>query len=709
MSDSRQRRRRALARVIAGLAIGWLAACVVEIDDPPDPASPRSGGTATSTIEAACWAVGVLTPSCEPKDCPDEWTCPAELDIGWELQGHRMFVDGSQALAAVGLVDDDVPLHLRRFCLYRAKLPGTTLQEPKIPASIDCPVVIAHADSLASALADRLRALFELHADAQPDALVPGTSPVEVAIVDTHSDRSGSGVTVAHAKAVQRVIETLACPSGSCGVVTMHALALPLDHDGTSLDPDDGVYGTRAHLALGIVEAVSEFRKQAANAKDGRRLVVNLSVGWTAEMGVDCGLGEDAPWCDDHVAEMLGHVTTTSSGPLPWRYATESLHAALVYASCNGALVIAAAGNAKGDSCNVEPVAPGVWGSYHAPTVQECESLGFTPPPEVEALLPTSTDTAWPLVLPVSAERPDGSPIAATRPGSITPLVAPGWHVALDAADAPLTGTSISAASVSGAAALVWSQAPGLDAGDVVQSLYAAGTPSTSASELALHGWPAGTAVRRLSVCAAQPIAGGACVGPGALEAALADLAAVAEVEAIARVTVEHDAIALGLARDDCQACGAKTAAWIPPSPDASEDAYFFDSCAVTPPSFVFDARSELAGPQPTVPICPECPLVLTSVDGRARAYLSLEPSYLDGSVTWAAANLVLADKYGERAVFDLPMSTVLSDLVGGETVAFELAGTWHDLTHASVNAVLVDGRTGDSFVRGNEMLLVVR
>lgn len=709
MSDLRERTTSSRARTAAMVAILGLGGCGEAIEDAPVPDSPRSAAAATSTIEAACWAVGVLTPTCEPKDCPDAWTCPAELDKGWLLQGNHMFVDGSQALAAVGLVDDDVPLHLRRFCLYRAKGPGTTLQEPKIPASIDCPVAVAHADSLASVLGERLRELFQLHADAEPSALVPGPSPVEVAIVDTHSDRSASGATVAHAKSVQRVVESLGCPAGGCGVFTTHALALPLDHDGTPLDPDDGIYGTRAHLALGVVEAVAEFRRHATSAKDGRRLVVNLSVGWTAEMGVDCGLGEDAPWCGDHVGEMLGYLTTSSGGPLPWRYATESLHAALLFASCNGALLVAAAGNARDDSCNLDPVAPAVWGSYPAPTVQECEALGFSPPPEVEALLPASTDTAWPLVLPVSAERPDGSPIAATRPGSITPLVAPGWHVALDAADTPLTGTSISAAAVSGAAALVWSQAPTLDAGDVVQTLYAAGKSSASSSQLAVHGWPVGTAVRRLSVCAAQPLGGGACVGPGVLEAAIADLAAVADPEAAARVTVEHDAIAIGLAPDDCNACGAKAMAWLPPTPDATEDAWFFDSCSVTPTTFAFDARSELAGPQPTVPICPECPLVITHVDGRARAYLSLEPSYLDGSVTWTAANLVLVDAVGNRAVFDLPLSTVLDDLVHGETVAFELAGSWRDLTHASINAVLADGRTGDAFVRGNELMLLVR
>ncbi|HET6586087.1 MAG TPA: S8 family serine peptidase [Nannocystaceae bacterium] len=711
MSDSKQRQSRARVRVIGCIAIAGIAGCGAELDDVEAPVvSPRASVSSTSTVESACWAVGVITASCEPKDCPDAWICPEELEPGWDLQGKRMFVDGTNALAAVGLGEEELPLHLRRFCLYRANAPDLGLEEPKLPASIDCPVVMAHADPLAG-LHERLARIFELQADADPATLVPGGHPVEVAIVDTHSDRSSGGPTVAHATAVRRVVDRLACPAGGCGVTTMHALALPLDLDGLPLDPDDGLYGTRAHLALGIVEAVSEFRKHAANAKDGRRLVVNLSVGWTAEMGGDCSLGEDEPWCGDHVGEMVGHLGTASNEPLPWRYAAESLHAALLYASCHGALIVTAAGNAKGDSCNVEPVAPGVWGSYRAPTEAECDALGFTPPPEIEARLPANEDVAWPLVLPVSAERPDGRPIAATRPGSITPLVAPGWHVSLDAGEMPLTGTSISAAAVSGAAALVWSQGPGMHAGEVLHKLYDLGTPSsaTPASELALYHWPAGTEVRRLALCAAQPLGAGGCLPAIELESALENLAEVAEQVGTNATTVEQDALAIGLAPDNCEACNAKATAWIPATLDATDDAYFFDSCDTTPTSFAFDTRSELAGPQPTVPICPECPLVVTNGDGRARAFLTIDPSYRDGSVTLVGANLVLADKDGMRSMFALPMSTVLGELIAGETVAFELAGTWSELTYASINAVLVDGRTGDSFVRSNELMLVVR
>jgi hypothetical protein len=187
------------------------------------------------------------------------------------------------------------------------------------------------------------------------------------------------------------------------------------------------------------------------------------------------------------------------------------------------------------------------------------------------------------------------------------------------------------------------------------------------------------------------------------------DLAAVAEHAGVTTATVHHDAIAIGLAPDQCLACGAKTTAWVPPAPDASDEEYFFDSCAATPSPFVFDASSELAGPQPTVPICPDCPLVVTSGSGRGLAYLSMDSSYLDGSVSWKGANLVLVQRSGQRTVVDLPMSTVLDDLTNGRVVAFELAGAWHDLTHASINAVFTDGRTGDSFVRGNELLLVFR
>lgn len=688
---------------MGGLLLG--AACEVVHDDAA--AEPRVAAL-SSSVEDACWAVGVITATCEPKDCPTQWTCPDVLDDGWLLQGRRMFVDGTHALAGLGLVDDDLPLALQRFCFYRAESPGLVLTEPKLPASVDCPAVAPHANALGKELQSSLQRRFEVQVDAEPGTLVAGDRRVDLAVVDTHSDR-GWSMEPGHAAAMRRIGELIACPAPGCGAEILHALALPLLHDGTPKDPDDGVYGTRGHLAIGIIEAVTEFRARAAEDGAARRLVVNLSLGWTAPQAKDCGDGEAHPWCDDHIAELLLRLETGGPpGALPSRYAVEAVHAALLYASCHGALVVAAAGNARDDSCNLDPVAPAAWASYRAPTVQECEALGFTPPESIAALLPADVDHAWPLVVPVSAVDGDDQPIAATRPGSITPLVAPGDHVTLDASEVPLTGTSVSAAAVSGAAALVWSQDDALDAGAVLRRLYDTAVPVTGTSEFPIHGWSPGLDVRRLSACAAQPLAG-SCAAPDALTTAMEDLAAVAADTASAHTSVHYDVGALGTIEDKCEACGLPTFAWAPEVPDDSDAAWFFEACHQLAPTFAFDTHHELAGPQPNVPVCPDCPLVLEVGTGQAWATLAIEEKYLDGSVQWSGANLVLVTDSGRRVVLDLAKSSVLGDLLGGAVVTIELPGDWSDLTHATMNAVLVDDATGDEMVRGNSLLIVRR
>jgi hypothetical protein len=690
-----------------GLLLG--AGCevaVVETETETETDGALRAAALPSSVEDACWAVGVLPAKCDPAACPEEWICPETLDTGWALQGRRMFVDGTQALAGLGLLDEDLPATLQRFCFYRAESPGIDLAEPKIPASVDCPAVGPQANALSKELQPSLEQRFLVHVDAEPSTLIAGGKRVDLAVVDTHSERGGP-MGPGHAAAMRSIGERIACPAAGCGAQIVHALALPLLHDGTPKDPDDGVYGTRAHLAIGIVEAVSEFRARALEDGDARRLVVNLSLGWTATKSNDCGGGEAQPWCGDHVGELLTRLETGGpAGALPSRYAVESVHAALLYASCHGALIIAAAGNARGDSCNLDPVAPAAWAGYRAPTVQECDALGFKPPPSIAALLPSDVEHAWPLVVPVSAVDGADRPIAATRPGSITPLVAPGDHVTLDASHLPLTGTSVSAAAVSGAAALVWSQDDRIDAGEVLRRLYDTAVPVPGISEFPIHGWPAGRDVRRLSACAAQPLAAG-CAAPGALDSAIAEVTEAADAAASAASSVHYDMPSLGVIEDKCEACGESTFAWAPEVPDDSDAAWFFDSCKLLTPSFVFDSHHELAGPQPNVPVCPDCPLVLEVATGQASVTLSIEEKYLDGSVRWTAANLVLVTAAGKRVVLDLPMSTVLRDLLGGAVVTIDLPGTWSDLTRASMNAVLVDHTSGDEMVRGNSLLVV--
>lgn len=704
----RGRRRVHARRLGAGLGLALVGACgaQVAVESPlPMQSEPRGASSTEASIEAACWAVAVLDPSCDdPLECPGEWACPPELAPDWPLHGKHMFADGTEALSALGVSAADLPSTLRRFCLYRAEIPNAPLEEPNMPASVDCPAALPQGNELTADLQDPLMDVLRLHAGAYD--LVPGQAPVEVAIVDTHSDRSSGAPSAAHADSVTHVIDAIACPDpAGCTVERTHALALPLRADGSLADPEDGVYGTRAHLALGVMEAVTAWKQRAEESDLHSPLVLNLSLGWTATTGPYCAQGEDAPWCENHVDELVQRLDTPPWSPsIPTLWAVEALHAALVYASCNGALLVAAAGNARDDSCNAELVAPAVWGKYHAPTLEECMELGFEPPEPIAERLPSSLDEAWPLVTAVAAVRPDDEPIAATRPGSLTPLVAAGWHVTADPTQTPLTGTSMSAAVVSGIAALAWSQAPALRPSELLELMHASGAPLGRASELPLHGWPAGTDVHRVSACAAQPF-GATCDANdrGELDDVLAGLAQTSAELAASR-TIATYATAEGLASDDCDRCGAPTVALIPPSPPSSTDHWFFEACVATPTTFVFDANAELPGPQPDVPICPDCPLVVSQADGSAHAYLSIDPVYLSPSIDWRGANLVLVDDLGRETVIDLLALVPLDELRSGGVVEVWIEGTWLDLSRATINAVLViDGKP---YTRGNELLI---
>lgn len=655
-----------------------------------------------SSVEAACWAVGVLPATCDPASCPSQWQCPAELDAGWKLEGTHMFVDGTAALADLGLVPDDLPLALRRFCHYRAEKPDLVLDEPKIPASVDCPA--AHAQGDPDELRLGLTELFGTSVDVLLGDMPDGGKSVDLAIVDTRSDRALGPASVGHGPAMAHIAGAIACGS-KCEIDVSHALALPLGSQGERLDPDDGTYGTRAHVAVGIVEAVSAHRQRLFAGEGSERLVINLSVGWTTASGAACGTHDASPWCDDHVGELATWLTAPSTR-FPAVHGVEAVHTALLYAACNGALIVAAAGNAREDSCNADPVAPAVWSAYATPTIDDCHLLGFDPPAQVVPFLPTKNDDPSPLVHAVAAIRSDDTPIAATRPDSLTPLVADGDHVTVDAGDLPLTGTSVSAAAVSGAAALVWSHDGALRPAEVIRRLYDAGTSIGRVSQMPAAGWPAGTDVRRLAVCPA--LLGASCHTEEDRKLTIEQTAKEIGDTAMAGTTVEFDETKLGLAIDDCLACGQPTIAWVDHDAGGSQ-AGFANACVTVPDMFVFDAGPSLAGPQPNVPVCPYCPLVLETSTGAATAYLAIDPSYRDGSLLWAGANLVIEMASGKRrsiALGDTLMRTALAD---GERVAFSLPGSWSDIVSASFAAELVDATTGESMVRGNELLLLLR
>jgi len=167
-------------------------------------------------------------------------------------------------------------------------------------------------------------------------------------------------------------------------------------------------------------------RAIAASADAG---VINLSIGWLPRF----------------------HATPEGDE----RGVVEALRAALDHAVCHGALTVAAAGNrgtlADDNSGMTFPAAFAAERAWHCPDA---------------------------LVTPVgTVDVDDTSPPNVTRDGGQPPLVALGVGVTTDAAGgaSPTTGTSLSAATVSGIAAVLRAYAPELSNAELLARLVESG------------------------------------------------------------------------------------------------------------------------------------------------------------------------------------------------------------------------------------------
>lgn len=689
-------------RLLALASIALLFACVEDVEVPEELDSaltPRSSQLPPSTfLNQEAWAVAIVNGE-----------CPAQLNGHWHRVGTRMFRDGTQALALTP--GGELPPLLRRFCLYRWPLamgePAAPDHEQLIVVSQEAPVVVTQT----SPLLYMKNAAFEQAGGLGPLGVL-GEHPVMVAVVDSGSS-VGNVDPRDHGGAMSGLARGLACDGRpDCEASVRRTLALPIEPDGSVDDPNGGVYGTRAHVAIGIVEAVNTWR-QAVLAGDpdlAPRLVINLSLGWVAEDVGECGASQASPWCGTSTVLPFRQFVLGEAGPASYagRVGVEALHAALLYASCQGALIIAAAGNGRGDSCNEEPMAPAVWSKYRAPTYAECSGLGFLPNvdigfgPAVEA-----PEHAAPLVLSVAAVDHQDQPIAATRPGTLTPLVAPGYHAIGRPSTTPLTGTSVSAAMVSGAAALVWSHKRELSPREVVDALWHFGRTLPLVPEAQRYG-AAPTQVRRLDACRASAWAAGLDVelqcGTDDLEHILANLSA-ATFASVPPVLTKGPILSgphSGVVYDDsCSACGEPMAALLEPTPDP-EGPYFLACTDEIDIDFSFDATDDLAGPQPSTPICPDCPVLITTK--RTTAALTLHRDYQVTAPLDITDGTLTIIENGNRTMYDLESFVSLDALRLGSTVSVNLPHH-PNATGAIVNFAIVED-SGDTYYRSSQLRL---
>lgn len=309
-----------------------------------------------------------------------------------------------------------------------------------------------------------------------PDARDPQPAgrTVRVAVLDTASDgpkgivdRSG------HGRAVGRVISELACGDPkACAAVVSHVPALTLDsHDASFIRQTkggEGAFGTRGELAGAINQVVKSWEKERDSGKGPKRLVINLSLGWSGCW--ETGQG-DGP--------LAGNLINNKRS-----LGSQEVIRALARASCAGALVVAAGGNSPDDAvCAKEArlgnrprhVFPGLWGG--TPLKPEvCKQL-FNRAPAIKETVP--------LLIGIGAVEEDDDQLSITDHEA--DLVAYGQSLVVpDAAldngySLQLSGTSMSAAAVSGVAAAVLGYRPELSNPELVRLIRNAALPLRAA------------------------------------------------------------------------------------------------------------------------------------------------------------------------------------------------------------------------------------
>ncbi|HKY38975.1 MAG TPA: S8 family serine peptidase [Polyangiaceae bacterium] len=306
-------------------------------------------------------------------------------------------------------------------------------------------------------------------------------TPVQVAVIDSAGFRQDNGQLgddrTPHDRTIANIIERLACPTregaSACVVEIQNRLASRLARApiGSVRSPGN-VVGSQGDLAQAIVDAVDA-------AFPGRRLVINLSLGWTRYWG--------------------GAEGNESEFSPPVRAVWD----ALAYARCKGALIVAASGNGQGrPSLPFGPRYPAAWSERPAPSSARCERLG------AGSGLPSATG---PLLFAAGGVDNEDRALFNAPIGSRPALAAAASHAgvhspATSRAAGPYTGTSIAAAVATSAAAVVWAYRPELSADEVMREVYSSSVSLGVEADFCFGERPC-PEIRRVSICAAAQAA----------------------------------------------------------------------------------------------------------------------------------------------------------------------------------------------------------
>lgn len=553
--------------------------------------------------------------------------------------GSSLFDDGTPWLATDLQAPPDA---LSKFCRYTwsGVVEPTDLQIAGLYNNADiedigasCVAVSAQADAMTDALGETLRELFRVHTG-QPSSVDLGLpltgSPlptVTVMVVDTHPD-SEEAPTTTHGRHMGQIVADTGCPDGveGCRVEVGYATGLPRISGRVADYVHGGIVGTHEDLALGIYEAMRRWEEANVGRDEPSRLVINLSLGWEAT--IFGGFGADRPTPIDAV------------------------YAAMNIASCKGALIVASVGN-ESDFCGVTgPMLPGGWETLPAPDAAACNALGV-----VDPAVPAGSTNYRPLVHAVGGMAPGFEAMPQSRDGADPRMVAVSTNAVVgNPMRAGLTGTSVGAAAVSGAAALVWSYQPHLDGSEIMDMVYDAASPAgLGKADFAVLGTPL-PEVRQVDACAALDHActdaNNEWICPGPMPLACLNAASPTAADLLADLSTVTPGISvvapalIGVDSSCTDACGNPVEIQVAPGQSA-------DCTALE-----VHPTEKLLNPTPDDISCPTCGFT----SNVATLSLSLDADYngepIDGVI------VTLDDGLGDKRRLDLGVPTLSSFFV---------------------------------------------
>lgn len=558
-------------------------------------------------------------------------TTPGSCSTFGSWSGTKLF--GAGAEGALG-----------GFCVYAWTGDGTPSQDVVDVAfwgrsnvadyDADCGVFGAQSqpaprEPLDAALHDTLEDLFRVGLGAIDLGTIDTTmtrSPVTVAVVDTSPMTEPVNPYTPHGEAMVDIIESLACTDG-CSVTIQRVLGLPRIAGGAYGEAARGGYvGTFADVAKGI--------HAAAKLGNTNRRVINLSLG-----------AEPQLFGDESISAGAAAIKT-----------------AIEYANCKGALIVAAAGNDAGHATMYEartegPLLPALWEQAPAPTAARCQEFNLPAPP--------STGSYRPLLHTVGGLRFDDEAMPSTRSDGSPRLVAPASHVNVGRGAPTLTGTSVSAAAVSGTAALLWSYFPDLSAAEIMDAIYAGAYEFDVPADYALVG--TNPMKRRVDACRAFNFVLD-------LEGEMAGHLACAPKGASVTSSLETQLAG--------QVASLPVDVTLAPAWQSFANQWWDTQNATSQAPVEIDPWTAYTQPQPTQPACPNC----TIKTGSKTVSATLDPAYDPASVSYVYID-----------VFDGVSSTIykLGDIELSTTAVTEITLGWLPATVRSAKISIEFGGAG--------------